>query len=100
VKLKQSELFQKGTLSTPSKIYAVDAYQGAYVRGNDEPRPLKGRLERLLKEFRGEEIVQELKAMASCRVVFRLCAFLRTDHGAGSRVSLLTNGAYSVYQIA
>ena len=40
-----------------------DYYQGAYVREHDEPRPLKGRLERLLKDFSGEEIVQELSVM-------------------------------------
>jgi len=47
----------------PHNVRPPEYYQGAYVRGNDEPRPLKGRLERLLKDFTGEEIVQELKAM-------------------------------------
>jgi len=47
----------------PHNVRPPDYYQGAYVRGNDEPRPLKGRLERLLKDFSAEQIVQELRVM-------------------------------------
>ena len=47
----------------PQNVRPADYYQGAYVRNADEPRPLKGRLERLLKDFTGEEIVQELMSM-------------------------------------
>ncbi len=47
----------------PHNVRPPEYYRGAYVQGNDEPRPLKGRLERLLKDFTGEQIVQELKAM-------------------------------------
>ncbi len=47
----------------PHNVRPAEYYRGAYVRGNDEPRPLRGRLERLLKDYTGEEIVQELKGM-------------------------------------
>lgn len=47
----------------PHNVRATDYYQGAYVRGNDEPIPLKKRLERLLKDYTGQEILQELTAM-------------------------------------
>jgi hypothetical protein len=47
----------------PHNVRPLEYYRGAYVQDADEPRPLRGRLERLLKDFTGEEIVQELKAM-------------------------------------
>lgn len=47
----------------PHNVRPSDYYQGACVREHQEPRPLKGRLERLLKDFSCEEIVRELKAM-------------------------------------
>jgi len=47
----------------PHNVRPPDYYQGAYVRTNDEPKPLRGRLERLLKVFTVEEILEELKAM-------------------------------------
>ena len=47
----------------PHNVRPANYYQGSYVRNADEPRPLKGRLERLLKDFTGEEIVQELMSM-------------------------------------
>ncbi len=59
----------------PHNVRPDDYYQGAYVREHEEPRPLKGRLERLLKDFTGEEIVQELKAMG----------VLETRHGYGGQ---------------
>jgi hypothetical protein len=47
----------------PHNVRPSGYYQGAYVGENDEPRPLKGRLERLLKDFSAEQIVQELRVM-------------------------------------
>ena len=47
----------------PHNVRPKNYYQGAYVREADEPRPLKGRLERLLKDFSADQIVQELKSM-------------------------------------
>lgn len=47
----------------PHNVRPAGYYQGAYVREREEPRPLRGRLERLLKDFSGEEIVQELSVM-------------------------------------
>jgi hypothetical protein len=47
----------------PHNVRPSGYYQGAYIRGADEPRPLKGRLERLLKDFSAEQIVQELRVM-------------------------------------
>ncbi len=47
----------------PHNVRPADYYQGAYVREREEPRHLKGRLERLLKDFSGAEIVQELRVM-------------------------------------
>ncbi len=51
----------------PHNVRPPGYYQGAYVREKDEPRPLRGRLERLLKDFSGTEIVQELRSMGIIR---------------------------------
>ncbi len=47
----------------PHNVRPPDYYQGAYIGMNGEPKPLRGRLERLLKVFTSDEILQELKAM-------------------------------------
>ncbi len=47
----------------PHNVRPPDYYQGAYIGRNGEPKPLRGRLERLLKVFTSDEILQELKAM-------------------------------------
>ncbi|MGO9570484.1 MAG: hypothetical protein ACLP5H_23380 [Desulfomonilaceae bacterium] len=47
----------------PHNVRPQGYYQGAYVRDHEEPKPLKGRLERLLRDFTGDEIVQELRVM-------------------------------------
>jgi hypothetical protein len=47
----------------PHNVRPAGYYQGAYVREHEEPRPLRGRLERLLRDFTGEEIVRELRSM-------------------------------------
>jgi hypothetical protein len=60
----------------PHIVRPQDYYQGAYVRGNDEPRPLRGRLERLMKDFSAEQIVQEL----------RVIGVLGTRHGYRGQV--------------
>jgi len=51
----------------PHNVRPSDYYQGAYVREHEEPRPLKGRLERLLKDFSQDQIVQELRSMGVVR---------------------------------
>lgn len=64
----------------PHNVRPPDYYQGAYVRGNDGPRPLKGRLERLLKDFSQDQIVKELRSMG----------VVRTRHVYGGQTDLNT----------
>ena len=47
----------------PHNVRPAGYYQGAYVWENLEVRPLRGRLERLLKDYTGADIVQELQDM-------------------------------------
>ncbi len=47
----------------PHNVRPAGYYQGAYVREREGPKPLKGRLERLLKDFSADQIVQELRVM-------------------------------------
>jgi len=51
----------------PHNVRQADYYQGAYVREHEEPRPLKGRLERLLKDYSQDQVVRELRSMGVVR---------------------------------
>jgi hypothetical protein len=64
----------------PHTVRPSGYYQGAYVREHEEPRPLKGRLERLLKDFSQDQIVKELRSMG----------VVRTRHVYGGQESLNT----------
>lgn len=64
----------------PHNVRPAGYYQGAYFRENEEPRPLKGRLERLLKDFSQDQVVQELRSMG----------VVRTRHVYGGQEALNT----------
>ena len=51
----------------PHNVRPSGYYQGAYIPEPEEPRPLRGRLERLLKDFSSDQIVDELRSMGVVR---------------------------------